>query len=66
MIVLCNCSLDGYYSKYMTHEGYIRNPSNQNGELSFLEKNHIIYILYIFIEAVQQFSLCLPPKKCYR
>ena len=32
------CNLDGYYSKYMTHEVYIRNSSNPKRELSFLEK----------------------------
>ena len=32
------CNLDGYYSKWMTQEVYIRNASNQKRELSFLEK----------------------------
>ncbi len=30
--------MDGYYNKYTTRGVYIRNPSNQNGELSFLKK----------------------------
>ena len=34
--------VDGYYSKYMTHESYIRNPSNPKRELSFLEKKNIL------------------------
>ena len=36
LVFLCN--LDGCYGKYMTHEVYIRNPSNPKRELSFLEK----------------------------
>ena len=44
------CNLDGYYSKYMTHEVSIRNPGNPSGQLSFQEK------LISCIEILKQFN----------